>query len=156
MAYQAGTINKLIQKYAMFDSLKIQVYPEVNGVVTMNGEPVEGALVKLVYNYNDKENTIETTSDKNGRFHFTEINIHTLRLLLPLETSIDQKITINYNHATYLAWQTTKYALKDDPAISKKLSSLNCELTNEEKRQLIDPASPIKHGVYSVARWDNQ
>jgi len=139
----------------MFDFLKIQVFPEVNGTVTMNGQAVKGASVKLVYDYNDKENTIETVTGENGEFHFNEKYIHTVRLILPFETSIHQQITIYYNHNTYIAWRTTKYAHKEDPAISKKLSSLNCELTNEEKRHLINPASPVKHGAYSVARWKN-
>jgi len=139
----------------MFDSLKIQVFPEVNGVVTMNSEPVEGALVKLVYNYNHKDNVIETKTDESGEFHFNEKYVHTLRLLLPFETSIDQQIIINYNHNTYVAWRTTKFAHGNDTAISRKLSFLNCELTNEEKRQLINPASPVKTSVYSLARWKN-
>ena len=156
IAWHAGTINKLKQKHAMFDSLKIQVYPEVNGVVTMNGEPVEGALVKFVYNYNDKDKVIETTTDKSGKFHFSEKYERTLRMVFGLETAIHQNITIIYNYATYVAWRTIKYAHGEDTALSNKLTSLNCELTNEEKRQLIDPTSPIKDGIYSLARWDNQ
>jgi len=139
----------------MFDSLKIQAFPEVNGVVTMNGEPVEGALVKLVYNYNHKDKFIETTTDKSGKFHFSEKYTHTLRLLLPFQTSIDQQIIINYNHNTYIAWRTTKFSHGNDTAISKILSSLICELTSEADYQVIDPTSPSKYTAYSLARWTN-
>ena len=136
----------------MFDSLKIQVFPEVNGVVTMNGEPVEGALIKLVYDYNDKENIIETHTKNNGEFHFPEKNIHTLLKFLPMEIHVYQQIIISHNNNDYIAWRASKHKHGTDNDISKKLNFLNCELTNEEIEQFFGDGYR-ENLTYGLARW---
>jgi len=136
----------------MFDFLKIQVFPEVNGVVTMNDQPVEGASVKLLYDYNDKKNIMKTVTKKDGGFHFPEKNILTLLKLLPFEIHVHQQIFINYNHVEYTAWSASKHKHGIDTEISKKLNHLNCELTNEEINQFFD-SNHRKYITYGLARW---
>jgi len=138
----------------MFNILKFQIYPEVNGIVTMNGEPVEGAVVKRFHDFRDKEKTCEYITKKDGEFHFPETNGYSLWGLTPFENRTHQIITINFNHAEYTAWRLSKSSRDDDPALSKILSMLCCELTNEEVHKSIDRGNYLTASSFGLAHWN--
>ena len=137
----------------MPNPLKFQIYPEVNGIVTMNGEPVEGAEVTMSYIFRGKQGSTICKTDRNGVFTFKEKTIYSLASILLLQSVISQKLSIKYNHIEYSAWNVIKYNPSDDPKLTKLLTNLTCELTNPETKQKIDPESVNPMIVRGIARW---
>ncbi len=54
-----------------FNLFIIHVFSDVSGIVTFQGEPVEGAkIIRTADHQNDKVYTDTTTTDKDGKFSF--------------------------------------------------------------------------------------
>lgn len=147
-----------VNAMGFLDFMKIYIFSEVDGVVLMEGKPVNGAKVVRTADFKDKIYTDTVVTDKSGRFHFNDISTFSMRLS---ETSILQKMVIFYQENEYLAWELLKrndnhYGELNDPeAPEKTIRKLNltCELTeNQNKKQVVN----FKFGnktVYGLCRW---
>jgi len=95
---------------ALFDFMKINVFSDVDGIVTLNGEPVSGATVKQYaeVEFNSNKFNREVVTDSQGRFHFDAIYARTMNTFLPSANSVIQKITIEYSGKQYQAWKSIK------------------------------------------------
>ena len=125
----------------MFDFLKIYLFSEVNGVVLLNGKPVQGAELIRTAAPGSKSYTDKAMTDAEGRFHFDAMVVHTLRTLIPGEAVIRQTISIRFQGKDYLGWKSTKRDIANhgelnllDPrkSLPIQLFRVECELTNED------------------------
>ena len=118
---------------SMFDAFKIYLFSEVNGVVTRDGQPVVGAEVIRSASYG-KTYTDKATTDKEGRFFFSEMTISKISALVPGQHVIDQSIIIRNQDAEYKAWELTRVGSGPNAELDTQLSLL-CELSNEYIKQ---------------------
>ena len=144
----------------MFDFLKkydVHLSPEVHGAITLNGLPVEGITVERNLNY-DKVYIDKTATDKQGKFHFPEINIRSRRPGKMLdETRNRQAIFAYYNNADYLLWLTTTDSVKPIKKFSEILNNLVCELTSPEMSYYLknDEHPDFPYPVKSICHFVN-
>ncbi len=136
---------------------EVHLSPEVKGVVTLNGRPVEGAQVVRTLDY-DREYREEQLTGVDGRFSFPEKNIMSDRPNKLLdETRVRQILTVNYEGQKYLIWYTTPGTIHRRTAIARRLGALHCELTNPEIEHGFEniekPEFP--HSTFSICRWNN-
>ncbi len=98
------------QAMAFFDLFKINVFSEVSGVVTMNGEPVQGASVKqwAKVSFNGSVYEHQAVTDAHGRFKFDAIYANTINRLLPSAHKVTQEAKIEHQGETYRAWVAVK------------------------------------------------
>jgi len=95
---------------AFFDFMKINVFSDVDGIVTLNGEPVSGATVKQYaeVEFNSNKFNREVVTDSQGRFHFDAIYARTMNTFLSSANMVSQLITIHYEGRSYDAWRKVK------------------------------------------------
>jgi len=116
----------------LFDFMKVCLFSEVNGVVTLEGKPVAGAEIVRTAEINDKPYTDKTVTDENGRFHFDAMYTHSVNKILPMEPYMPQKILIKYKEEEYTAWRTSKRDYYENAEMEDdKNIALKCELTDE-------------------------
>ena len=141
------------------DFMRIYIFSEVDGVVLLEGKPVSGATVIRTADYKDKLYSDTVITDDQGRFHFDDIYIYSMRLF---GTYIWQKITIQYDGKEYLAWKMmkgydTRYSELSDPELPdapiKKLQ-LRCELTGDQDSEQVIKFTLDQHTIYGLSRWD--
>jgi Domain of unknown function (DUF6795) len=137
------TLNSIQQVQAMgiLDFFTIHVFSDVTGVVTLNGEPVEGAeIIRTADHAHDKLYKDATVTDENGYFALKDISTFSLRPIM-LPTVIDQKIYIKYKGMEYLAWDLLKRTnhiygeLNDKDVPNPKKLELKCELTDDQQKE---------------------
>ena len=88
--------------------MKVNLFSAVKGVVTLNGKPVVGALIKRTAIPNsDKEYFNSIKTDSEGRFSFPVMETHLWLKLLPGQSTVFQKMLIEYNGEQYLGWEGT-------------------------------------------------
>ncbi|MDO6611320.1 carboxypeptidase-like regulatory domain-containing protein [Shewanella sp. 1_MG-2023] len=146
-------------------AVDVEVFPEVSGRLTLNGEAVEGLTLTRGFLYlNAMEQGIEdqATTDKNGQFRFPNLTWETKYPNNPLASQIiAQRITVDDSNfpdvdGVYL-WSTESRGLKHISYFQERLLSLNCELTESEIiHQIIDEAFPdgsVRYEVGSICRW---
>ena len=141
------------------DFMRIYIFSEVDGVVLLEGKPVSGAKVVRTADYKDKLYTDRVITDAQGRFHFKDIYIYSMRLF---GTNILQKIVILYEGQEYLAWELMKghdnqHGELTDPEIPdapiKKLR-LSCELTGDQNSKQRIKFILGDRMIYGLGRWD--
>ncbi len=95
---------------ALFDFLKICVFTDVSGMVTLDGNPVEGAKIMQAakVSFNNDEFFGEAITNENGEFRFPAIYAKTINRFLPSANAVSQLITIEYQGNVYQAWQSVK------------------------------------------------
>lgn len=92
----------------LLDMFKITIFSEFKGVVTNNGKPVEGLVLKRTADHDtDKVYTDTATTDKDGQFRFKRITKWSLRPLM-FDTRIHQTITVQTSDGECVVWQTLK------------------------------------------------
>ncbi|MFC1750926.1 DUF6795 domain-containing protein [Pseudomonadota bacterium] len=126
---------------AFFESMKINLFSDMKGIVTLNGEPVDGAVIKrLAKPSNKKEFRDQTVTDAEGRFELPVMETSSFLKLLPMDSSVYQMVTIEYLGNIYEAWKLSaasdkyKGELNSDEMIgtSDEIDiDLVCELTSE-------------------------
>lgn len=75
------------------------MFTQVEGVVLLNGQPVQGAEVISSYDWSakDEKKSNAVTTDKNGLFSFPEWTSQSfLSLVFPIEPVVDQTIIIQH------------------------------------------------------------
>lgn len=134
---------------------EVHLSPEVKGVVTLNGTPVEGAGVVKTLDF-DQEYRDEQITDKDGRFAFPEKNIRSERPNTMLdETRVRQIVTVTYKGQKYLLWYATPGTIHRRAAVTRKLSLMYGELTSPETEQGFENVEKpqFPHSAFSVCRW---
>ena len=148
-----------VNAMGLFDFFTIHVFSPVTGVVTLNGEPVEGAeIVRTADHEEDKIYTDSVKSDIEGKFSFNDISTFSLRPIM-LGTIIRQKIIIKHNGYEYLAWRTVKHSNhkygelndKDNPEPIKL--NLRCELTDDQSKKRIVNLKYLNGIVVGLCEW---
>ncbi|MGP5156157.1 DUF6795 domain-containing protein [Pseudoalteromonas prydzensis] len=106
--------------------------PEVNGVVTENGTPVASLeIIRSLIYIDEKVRRDIATTDEDGRFHFPKKTIFSsIPNKLIVENRVSQEIFIESSDALIPLWIATQSGVDEVPEYSKKLSLLNCEITN--------------------------
>ena len=148
-----------VHAMGLLDFFTIHVFSDVTGVVTLNGEPVEGAeVVRSADHTNDKVYMDSAITDKNGKFSFNNISTFSLRPIM-LPTVIFQKIVIKHNGMEYLAWETTKRnnhnngELNDAGTKEPIKLNLSCELTDDEDKYEVIKFDIRKRRVTGLCSW---
>ncbi len=106
----------------------------MEGVVVNNGEPVEGAVVKRTLHWKESsfEDAVVTTSA--GVFALPERTTKALLWkFLPHEPVIKQKIHIEFEGKTYLAWRYTKHDYEMNGEREGRPLNLLCEIQAETR-----------------------
>jgi hypothetical protein len=137
-----------VSAMGLFDFLKVCLFSEVNGVVTLEGRPVAGAELVRTAKIGEKTHVDRTTTDENGRFSFPEMYAHSLNKIAPVEPFIAQKITILADSREFLAWSGNKRNYDLDGEIYRPLK-FNCEITNKDELLEFDKSISISiyHGI---------
>jgi|GEM_PF-1828123 len=155
-----------VNAMSLFDFMKICVFSDVRGVVTLNGEVISGASItreaKVVFN--GKEYVDTATTDKNGEFSFPVLNASSVNTVLPSAKLVNQNISISYEGKTYTAWQMVKqnyqyggelnsYTGSKLPADATPLDIV-CELSNDDK---VRKAGNHRYTVLTgICRWQGE
>jgi len=152
---------RTVLSMSIFDSMKVNLFSEMKGIVTFQGKPVTGALITRTAVPDDgKEYIDQTETDSNGHFHFNKMEKHMLSKILPSQATVFQKIIIEYNDEKYLAWDaitddTDKGELNEIDIIGtdKEIDiNLSCELTAEETKK----AGAYITVITGICSWDKQ
>lgn len=118
---------------SIFDFLKLCLFSELNGTVTLNGSPVAEAKITQTAIWQQTTYIHVTHTDAQGRFHFDSFNKHSIGAILPHEPIVWQKMTITHNDKEYLAWETTKRDYNEGDEFEGKPIRIACELSDSVK-----------------------
>ena len=148
-----------VQAMGLIDFFTIHVFSDVTGIVTMNGEPVEGAeLIRTADHENDKVYTDSALTDKNGKFSFEGISTFSLRPIM-LGTIIRQRIIVKYKGMEYLAWKTVKHnnhlygELNDVNVKNPKKLNFACELTDKQDNERRVELESLDGIIVGLCKW---
>lgn len=124
------------------------LFSPVEGVVTMNGQPVAAAEVVQELTWAAKEAPPggQTMTDAAGRFAFPLIEGSSVAArLMPLQPSMNQRILIRHEGKEYIAYRHQKSNYELNGERGGKPLSLRCELTAEPVRA---------DGFYGICRFN--
>lgn len=145
-------LSSEVRATGLFDFFTIYVFSDLQGIVTMKGEPVVGAQVTRVANHEeDKVYTDSTTTDAQANFSFDAMSTFSLRPIM-LGTIIQQ-----YGQ-DYVAWKAIKKynhrygELYDDEVVKPKKPNLMCELTDHEDDRKIIKMTYRQVSVYGLCK----
>ena len=141
-----------------FKKKEAYLSPQVKGVIKENGTPVANIKVirRLIY-IDEITRTDYAETDDKGQFYFPEKTIMSRIASNPLaEQHVAQDVYIERGDKTYHLWDTSQTAYEEVPEYSKKLASLNCDLTNklftfEFKKEGFNR----KYVSTSICTWDD-
>ena len=111
---------------------KLVLFSRVDGVITLDGKPVEGAQVTQEVLYKDADEVPATmvTSDAQGNFVFEEVTHGAgLSRMLPGQVSIVQRLVIRYQGKEYEGWRHNKSSVEPNSELDGHPLRLVCELT---------------------------
>lgn len=126
------------QANAMAGSGKKCMFSGVQGVVTLNGTPVEGATVLRNYLWEGPDKSVDdnASTDAMGRFSFdARFDGTFLSSIFPHNPSINQRITITYERKQYKAWVYHKNNYDLNGELGGKPLVLKCELSHEASQK---------------------
>ena len=105
--------------------------PEVNGIVTENGQPVANLeIIRSLIYIDEKVHRDTAITDENGCFHFPKKTIlSSIPNKLIAEHRVSQEIFIERDNELTPLWVATQSGIDEIPEYSKKLSFLNCQMT---------------------------
>jgi hypothetical protein len=122
-----------------FDRFKICLYSEMQGVVTLHGQPVAGAqLVRKATYAAGKTASDSTATDAQGRFHFAPMYVHMFPRFWSFGGDrVGQIFSILHNGKELLGWRLMKYGYNENSEFNPEGSDmalkmdLICELTDD-------------------------
>lgn len=144
--------------FGLFRKYDVHMCSEVRGMVTLNGKPVSGALVKrhLKFAYKiEKEDEAETDFD--GVFFLPEVSIESK---IPgdmfSQESTSQLITVEYGGEKYDLWSSKLPSINEPDEYREKLSSLNGALENKRVNFAFPNHSDenLEYCASSICRWE--
>ena len=112
----------------LFDFMKVCLFSEVNGVVTLEGKPVAGAMVIRTARFNSDIYSDSVITDGEGRYHFDAIYTKSLKKITSMAPLVPQELTITHAGSEYLGWVMNKTNYDMNGEIGRSMS-LVCELT---------------------------
>jgi hypothetical protein len=113
------------------------LFSEVSGVISSQGNPVEGAEVERYYKWQgpDKSGKETVKTDSAGRFKFSAVYDNAvLASLFPHNPSIQQEIHIRFQGKEYEAYMLMKGNYEANGELDGKLLNLSCNLEDEPSR----------------------
>ncbi|RZI58285.1 MAG: hypothetical protein EOP37_16500 [Rubrivivax sp.] len=122
------------QGHAMAFPKTFYLFSEVNGVVLLDGRPVEGVEVEQKYNWHwgEKKASRTTRTDAQGRFHFPVITGRSITgSLLPHEPVIVQEIHFVHQGKTHHGWFQAKHNYENQGELDGQPMRLVCDLKDE-------------------------
>lgn len=147
---------------AFFDSMKVNLFSEMQGVITLSGKPVTGArITRTAIPDNDKKYSDSTISDSEGRFHFDKMETHMFMKVLPGQSSVAQKVIIEHEGKQYIAWEAAAAGDNDKGELNemdvigtdKEIAiDLKCDLMSEKT----DKAGAYTTVISGICSWDGQ
>lgn len=124
----------LAQGHAMAFSKTLYLFSAVNGIVLLDGKPVQGVEVVQDYHWHwgDKQVKNVTTTDAQGRFSFPVVTGKSMTAgLLPHEPVIDQQILFYYQGKEHQGWFHAKHNYEDLGELHGQPLNLVCDLKDE-------------------------
>ncbi len=122
-----------IQGHAMAFSKTLYLFSEVNGIVLLDGKPVQGVEVTQEYDWHWKEEkgSKVAVTDAEGRFHFPVITGKSLTAGLPHQPVIEQKLRLSYQGKEYKGWLHGKDNYDEHGELKGQPLNLVCDLNDE-------------------------
>ncbi|RZI58286.1 MAG: hypothetical protein EOP37_16505 [Rubrivivax sp.] len=124
--FSLGTAMAFFKPFTLFSATE--------GVVLLEGRPVEGVEVQQYYfwHWGDKEATAVTHTDANGRYQFPAITGRSITAnLLPHEPVIQQNIRFVHQGKTFKGWGHSKHNYEDLGELGDRPIRLVCDLKDE-------------------------
>lgn len=140
--------------FGWFKKTEVELSPEINGTITLNGKPATGATVLRLLTYSDKKFNDSTTTDENGHFRFP-VKVVKLKVSSMFDTAVTQKLVVDYESRQTEIWTAANLNTLKYDSIYQLLSCMHCELTSPEMRLEIpmrNPQSPPL-GVVSMCAF---
>ncbi|WDE12126.1 DUF6795 domain-containing protein [Thalassomonas haliotis] len=144
--------------FGFFKKYDVHLCPEVKGQILNQGKPLAGEKVIRYLNYVDrKERFDHAITDETGRFSLPEVNI---RSKMPgnfmVEHNTLQIIYIEFNNEKHTIWNSSLEGYKPNAAYSRKLSSLNCDLSSPTVSfEFTNDKNPQRpHYAVTNCQWD--
>ncbi|WP_377160731.1 DUF6795 domain-containing protein [Roseateles sp. UC29_93] len=132
LAALAIGLFSLAQAMAFFKPFTL--FSDLEGIVLLEGRPVEGVEVQQHYSWHwgDKRGSNVTRTDANGRYHFPVITGRSITgNLLPHEPVIDQEVSFVYQSKTFRGWFHSKHNYEDLGELDGQPLRLVCDLKDE-------------------------
>ncbi len=123
----------LAQGHAMAFSKTLYLFSEVNGIVLLDGKPVQGVEVTQEYNWHwkDEKASKVATTDAQGRFHFPVVTGKSMTAALPHQPVIEQTLRLSFQGKQYKGWLHGKDNYDDRGELNGKPLNLVCDLSDE-------------------------
>ena len=126
------------------------VASDVEGRLTLNGQPAVGARVVRKVNWKDQTGeSEETVTDEAGRFSLPA-RWDVLRRALPAQFVAHQSIIVHYQGQEYQIWGTGKLETTEYSEFGGKPENFRCELTDDLRRVDLDYGF-----VATICRWEH-
>ncbi|TBU75570.1 DUF6795 domain-containing protein [Phytopseudomonas daroniae] len=125
-------LGLLLQGQAMAFTQPLYLFSEVEGIVLLDGQPVEGAEVERICHWKDDLKTERTLTDASGRYHFPEITAKSLLWsLLPHEPVVFQTLRIHHQGKVHKGWVFTKHNYDNLGEVKDRRLKFSCDLNTE-------------------------
>jgi hypothetical protein len=111
---------------------KLVLFSRVEGVITQDGKPVEGAKIvqEVLYKDVDEVPPTQVVSGPDGNFVLEEVtHAAGLSRVLPGQVSIVQRLVIHYQGKEYEGWRHNKTSTEANSELDGHPLKLVCELT---------------------------
>ncbi|MBZ9611610.1 carboxypeptidase-like regulatory domain-containing protein [Rheinheimera maricola] len=142
--------------FSWFKKTEVELSPEVNGTVTLNGKPISGAKVLRYLTYSDKKFNDSATTDEQGHFQLP-VKAVKVKVSSMFDTAVTQNLVVDHANKQTEIWTAGTTNTLNYDSIRKLLSSMKCELTSPEMRLEIprgNPQSPPL-GVASICSFEH-
>lgn len=135
---------------SLFKGSEVCVFSAMEGKITLQGKPVDGARIVRKVAWKDQTGeTEETTTNSNGEFEFSMMN-RSLRQLLTAQFVATQDITVYYEGKEYTIWTMGKMDKSEYGELGGKPENFRCELTDDLVRVEV-PAGLLG----TSCKWDS-
>jgi hypothetical protein len=146
-----------VDMFGWFKKKEVFLSSEVNGVITENGTPVANLEVTRSLMYIDEKDHLDVAiTDSKGHFHFPQKSIRSsIPNRLFSEDRVSQQITVVYDNELLAIWSANHIGIEEVPEFSKKLSFMNCELTDKRVSFQFNNTNNehLDHMASSICRW---
>ncbi|MCJ7558249.1 MAG: hypothetical protein MUP90_15235 [Gammaproteobacteria bacterium] len=111
---------------------KLILFSRVDGVITQDGKPVEGAQIiqEVLYKNADEVPATTVVSGPAGDFVLEEVtHAAGVSRMLPGQVSVVQRLVIRFQGKEYEGWRHNKTSVEPDSELDGQPLKLVCELT---------------------------
>jgi len=128
--------SQRILAMSLKDVGKLCLFSAISGVITLDGKPVAGALIKRTVDkaHTHGEVTDETTTDVNGYFEMPSVWDRSLiGKVLPMEFAVPQEVFVYVDGQEYKIWSGVKRRKEEFSESSGQPLVVRCELKSEKR-----------------------